>query len=84
MRSAYILAFACIFGLEFLDQALAQERKTIVEGAQSFCAEKYGDRLLGVTLADENRFTCRYAAVERAETYQLPPPPAQPIWDLDD
>lgn len=83
MRSAFIWTLLAIFGTALTGQALGQDSKTILEGAQRFCTEKYGDRLLGVTLNGENGFNCRFAAVEQVKAYKLTSPPPQPIWDLD-
>ncbi|MEM7428139.1 MAG: hypothetical protein AAF441_18760 [Pseudomonadota bacterium] len=82
------LTAAVILALVQWGVAQAQESKSTLEHAKKFCAEKYGDRLLGVALDDTQRFSCRFAAVTRTESFKIASSQkqakAQPAWDLDD
>ena len=82
------LAAAVTLALLNVSAALGEDKASILEGAQKFCAEKYGDRLLGVSLEGNAGFSCRFAAVTRTESFKLPTrqkeAKAQPAWDLDD
>lgn len=84
------LAAAVILVLMNISATLGEDRDPSLEGAQKFCADKYGDRLLGVSLDGNAGVSCKFAAVTRTETFKLPsrePEPkvakAQPAWDLD-
>ena len=67
------LMAAVIFSLLSVNVAAGEEKNPLLEGAQKFCATKYGNRLLGVTLEGESGFSCRFAAVTRTESFRLAP-----------
>ena len=82
------LAAAVIFALLNVGAALGENKSSSLKDARKFCAAKYGDRLLGVSLDGKNGFSCRFAAVTRTERFKLPSSAkvakSQPAWDLDD
>ena len=84
MRAGFLAAVVSVLWFIFAGTATAQDKNSILEGAQKFCAAEYGDRLLGVSIEGENGFACRFAAVEKVATYKLAPAEPKPKWDLDE
>ncbi len=82
------LAAAVILTLIQVSTATSQEKRGLLEGAQKFCAAKYGDRLLGVSVEGATGFSCRFAAITRTESFKIASSgeesKAQPAWDLDE
>ncbi len=82
------LTAAVILTLIQASTATGQDNNPLLEGAQKFCAAKYGDRLLGVTVDGKNGFSCRFAAIARTESFKIASSgedaEAQPVWDLDE
>ncbi|NNF77030.1 MAG: hypothetical protein HKN05_03280 [Rhizobiales bacterium] len=84
MRASFLAAVATVVWVLLSGPTTAQEKNSILEGAQKFCAAEYGDRLLGVSIEGENGFACRFAAVEKVATYKVAPAEPKPKWDLDE
>ena len=84
MRAGFLAAVATVVWVLLFGSAIAQDKNSILEGAQKFCAAEYGDRLLGVSIEGENGFACRFAAVEKIATYKVAPAEPKPKWDLDE